>query len=519
MILTLIFAFLAGIVTILSPCILPILPIILSSTVDSGKINRNKPIGVIVGFILSFTFFTLFLSSIIKIIGIPSDSLRNISILVIFIFGVSYLIPRFQVILEKLFTFMSNFVPNGSQRVGFSGGLFIGLSLGLLWTPCVGPILASVISLAISGVVTFSTFLVTLAYSIGTAIPMFLIMIGGQNLMQKFPKLRENTSKIQIFFGLVMILMAIALYFNLDRNFQSYILDKFPNYGTNLTKFEEKAKINNIESGFSNSYEIISDGEWFNSEPLQLSDLKGKVVLVDFWTYTCINCQRTLPYVENWYEKYKNEDFVVIGVHTPEFEFEKIPKNVQMAIKDFKLTYPVVQDNNFRTWNKFDNHYWPAKYIFNQDGRLVYTHFGEGEYDDTEKVIQDLLKVNFDISNPLYENHANTPETYLGTARKVFNINLKFIGNWSYSSEYAMPSKDAILLYKFDAQNVYLVMKPKEEGIKGDVKVYIDDIYQKTITVDRDNLYDLLKLETPGEHDLKLEFMDNNIEVFAFTFG
>lgn len=240
MIVLLVFSFLAGVVTILSPCILPILPIILSAT-----IGKARPLGVIAGFVLSFTFFTLFLTLIVKFFGIPADTLRSFSILVIFVFGLSLLLPKFQEKIEILFAKLSGFVPTGNSSPGFLSGFLIGLSLGLLWTPCVGPILASVVSLAINETVTFNSFLITLSYSVGTAIPMFLIMMGGQNLIKKAPWLLANTIKIQRGFGILMIITAIGIYFNIDRNFQKYILDKFPNYGTNLTRFEDNNLLKN----------------------------------------------------------------------------------------------------------------------------------------------------------------------------------------------------------------------------------------------------------------------------------
>ena len=414
MILLVFFAFLAGVVTVLSPCILPILPIILTSSIGGQNIGKSRPIGVVIGFILSFTFFTLFLSTIVRLSGIPADSLRLVSVLVIAGFGVSFLIPKFQVLLEGLFSKLAGFMPSSRNRTGFGGGLLIGLSVGLLWTPCVGPILASVISLAITGTVTFDAFLITLFYSLGTAIPMFFIMLGGQNALRRVPWLFSNLGNIQKIFGVLMILTAIAIFFNIDRKFQTFILDKFPQYGTGLTKFEDNETIRRelekrdgkeikkedmgkpmfdlLSPKGAKAPAIIPGGVWFNSDPLTLEELKGKVVIVDFWTYSCINCQRTFPYLRNWYEKYKDKGLVIIGVHSPEFEFEKSEKNVAEAIKDFKLTYPIVQDNDFATWRDYANHYWPAKYIIDKEGYIRYTHFGEGAYDETERIIQELLK-------------------------------------------------------------------------------------------------------------------------------
>lgn len=549
MILLLIFAFIAGVVTILSPCILPILPIILSSSVGGLESGKARPIGVVTGFILSFTFFTLFLSAIVRTFDISANSLRFFSVFVILFFGVSLLIPAVQKLIEVLFAKLSRFVPQGQTKPGFFPGILIGLSLGLLWTPCVGPILASVITLALTETVTFNAFLITLAYSVGTAIPMFAIIVGGQTLIRNNPWLLKNSGKIQRIFGLVMIVTAIGIMFNYDRKFQSFILDKFPNYGANLTKLEDndlvKKQLTNMDDEKRGAPELILGGEWINSEPLKISELKGKVVMVDFWTYTCINCIRTLPYIQKWHEKYKDKGLVIIGVHTPEFEFEKDANNVKNAIKDFGLTYPIMQDNNYATWKAYQNRYWPAKYLIDKNGQVVYTHFGEGDYDETEAVIQKYLqdagyKANDTINNTNYKIETKTPEIYLGYGRmgyfaepsqleidkvetyyppqNLLNNHFAFGGSWMVGEEYSQPSKNSTLLLGFEAKDVFLVARPKQNS-SGVIKVYLDGKYTKDIKVDIDRLYELVKLPTSSKHQLKLEFQDGNIEVYAFTFG
>lgn len=575
MILLIAFAFLAGIVTVLSPCILPILPIILTSTIGGQNIGKSRPLGVVTGFVFSFTFFTLFLSTIVRLSGIPADTLRLFSIIVIAGFGISLLLPQFQVIVERLFSRVALFMPNNPNRSGFGGGLLIGLSIGLLWTPCVGPILASVISLAITGTVTFDAFLITLAYSLGTAIPMFLIMLGGQNALHRVPWLLSNLGLIQKLFGILMILTAIGIFFNIDRKFQTFVLNTFPQYGAGLTKFEDNEVIRNaldkkagtemkkedlgkpmfelLDPKGVKAPEIIPGGVWFNSEPLTLNQLKGKVVIIDFWTYSCINCQRTLPYLRNWHQKYKDKGLVIIGVHSPEFEFEKNPKNVLQAIEDFQLSYPIVQDNNFATWRAYKNRYWPAKYFIDKEGYIRYDHFGEGAYDESEKVIQELLKeagandVSSEINNPTYQINSKTPELYLGYGRiehlaspepiqkdklaeytappSLKNNQFAYTGSWSVMEEYASPQKGATLSLNFESKEVFLVMRTK--GSPAKVKVYIDDNMQYfgednkdgTVTIEKDTLYKLIKLPSPGRHILKLEFQDSNAELFAFTFG
>lgn len=588
MIILLVFSFLAGIVTVLSPCILPILPIVLSGAVGGHK----KPLGIVLGFVISFTFFTLFLTSIVRVLGVPGDLLRSLSIIVIGGFGVSLLIPGFQAITENVFAKFSQYFPRSSGREGFLGGVIIGLSIGLLWTPCVGPILASVISLALSGTVNSQAILLTFSYSLGTSIPMLLIIYGGQKVIDKVPFLAKNTPAIQKGFGILMIITAVSIYFNFDRRFQSYILDKFPGYGAGLTKIEESSVVfdnlkllNNINSNepgnngqpmnnfldnkFITAPEIIPGGTWFNTSEASiknlpelskkgeaLKSLRGKVVLVDFWTYTCINCIRTLPYLRDWHEKYKDYGLVIIGVHTPEFEFEKSAENVQKSISDFGLNYPIVQDNNYETWKAYANRYWPAKYLVDKEGKIRYTHFGEGEYDETEEVIQKLLeengeKINLKIDNPDYKISTKTPELYLGYERMGYFSDPKqispdtkkkyvlpnelalhhfsFGGEWVVGEESSGAFTGSSLVLAFESKEVFLVMKPKKSGTSSNVRVYLDDskiegeagedVKESTLEVTSNRLYKIVKLNSPGKHLLKLEFLDDNCEVFAFTFG
>jgi cytochrome c biogenesis protein CcdA/thiol-disulfide isomerase/thioredoxin len=573
MLLFLLFAFVSGVVTILSPCILPVLPIVLSGSVGGGQ---RRPLGVVLGFVLSFTFFTLFLSTLVKITGISSDALRVISIVILFGFGVSLLVPQVQVAMEQLFSKLSGVASLQGKHEGFLGGIVVGLSLGLVWTPCVGPIIASVITLAAASKVTLAAVLITVSYSVGTAIPMLAVMYGGRGLLQRVPWLVPNSGKIQKVFGVLMMVTAVGIFFNLDRQFQTYVLQVFPQYGTGLTKIEDNQIVRdqlrklNPQNQFGQKVtpsfddlrypsapEIVAGGEWFNSKPLTIASLRGKVVLVDFWTYTCINCIRTLPYIKSWYEKYHDKGLVIIGVHTPEFEFEKDAENVRKAIADFGLKYPVVQDNDYATWNAFHNQYWPAKYFIDKDGRIRWTHFGEGQYDESEKFIQTLLAetgasvATMPVHNGDYTIEAETPETYLGYGRlgnfvsnesivqdkpAVYSLpaqlgqdQFAYAGQWNVGSERAMPSAGASLEFLYKAKDVYLVMRSANKQL-GRARVLLDgkvissdqageDVHDGVVTVVDDRLYRLVKHSTAESHVLKLEFLDGNVALYAFTFG
>lgn len=569
MILLTLFAFLGGVVTILSPCILPILPIILSSSLTGGK---KRPLGVVAGFVVSFTFFTLFLSYLVKLVGISADSLRSFSIIVILVFGVSLLAPKFQELVEKLFARLSSLYPKVNGGSGFLGGVLVGLSIGLLWTPCVGPILASIISLAIAGTVNSQAIIITFAHALGTAIPMLGIVWGGRNLLNKVPNLVRNTVNIQKGFGVLMIITAIAIYFNFDRTFQVYILDKFPSYGTGLTQLEDNSIVKNalesfktgdrqlttpedmgkpsfqIRNGGPTAPEIIPGGVWFNTSTSSIQalpelaqngevieSLRGKVVLIDFWTYTCINCIRTLPYLRDWHEKYKDKGLVIIGVHTPEFEFEKEADNVKKAVEDFELKYPIVQDNNYATWRAYNNRYWPAKYLIDKNGLIRYTHFGEGDYDKTEKAIQELLEEtgenvsDVEINTSINSVAARTPELYIGSDRYVAGF-MDFKGKWTDYGQYKVGAPpDTSLVLNFNAKDVYLVMRPYRSIAQ--VEIYLDgqkirpedsglDVKGSKVELILQKAYHLVRLQNPGIHKLEIKLIDVfGVEFYAFTFG
>ncbi|HEX9817500.1 MAG TPA: cytochrome c biogenesis protein DipZ [Patescibacteria group bacterium] len=580
MLVLILFAFLAGIVTILSPCILPVLPIVLSGSLAQG---RRRPVGIVTGFVLSFTFFTLFLTALVSRLGLSADFLRGFSVLVILLFGTSLLFPQLQVVLEKLFTRLSNLMPTrvgqpGGQDDGFMGGVLLGISLGLLWTPCVGPILASVISLALSGSVTGDALFITLAYALGTGLPMLAIAYGGRQLLTTRPRLMNNLKRIQQGFGVVMILTAAAIYFQLDRQFQVWVLNAFPNYGTGLTQFENvaivKDRLQRLQNGvtgdpqgqplfemqegkvYPKAPELEGGTAWINSTPLRFEDnLKGKVVLVDFWTYSCINCIRTFPYLIDWYEKYQDQGFVIVGVHSPEFEFEKNQDNVMAAMEDYGLTYPVVMDNDFRIWRAYNNRYWPAHYLIDREGRVRYTHFGEGKYLEVENKIRELLGEDRLTDGNVVEpttNRRQTPETYLGYARaQAYTLenqlqrdqiaNYSFTtalpqdavgirGSWQVGEEAITAQQNGVSLsLNFLAELVHLVMAPA--GAEGYVTVLLDGqpLPQKYWTADMDDQgrilvnsarkYDLVDLgEDYGRHTLELVF-DHQLAVYAFTFG
>lgn len=559
------FAFLSGLVTIFAPCIWPVLPIILSSSTSDG---HKKPLGITLGIMLSFTIFTLTISYIVSIIPFDPTILRYFSVIIIGFLGLSLVIPRLAQVFEGYVSRLSGkFSTNNKQDSGFKSAFITGLSLGIVWTPCAGPILATIATLAATQAVNYQIILVTIAYVIGIGIPLFILATVGQRVFTKTKGLNKYTGRIQQIFGVIMILTAISIATGYDRTLQAKLLNAIPSYSKFLTNLETNETVtkqldtlrgnDSADSTLAIAPEFVGINNWLNTDyPVKMADLKGKVVLIDFWTYTCINCIRTLPYLTSWYEKYKDQGLVIIGVHSPEFEFEKQTNNVLQAIDQYNIQYPVAQDNDFATWKAYDNQYWPAKYLVDAKGVIRYTHFGEGEYEVTEKMIQDLLKeagknvnqstVKIDAEQPMFQS---TPETYLGLARmeRVTNkINnrgtqnltsaafiplhtISFSGEWNVQSEYSASDSNSELYLHFKGSKVFLVITPKAAGDV--INVLLDgkpiptnvagkDIIDGKLILDKPRLYELVDLKgTMGERILKLEFEAEGTEVFAFTFG
>ncbi len=544
MIVLLFFAFLSGLATILAPCIWPLLPIILSSSTTGG---HKKPLGITLGIMLSFSIFTLSISYLVMLFHFDPNILRIIAAITIAFLGLTMLIPALLIRYELLITKLSSFIagrPIASHH-GFFGGFITGISLGIVWAPCAGPILATIATLGATQAVNFQVVLVTVSYVSGVGIPLFSFSFLGVWLFQKSKFISAYTGHLQKVFGVIMILTAIAIYTNYDKVIQAKLLDVFPSYTTFLTELESNEKVKeqlDILKGKKNKTptikemmpqasltnlgrapEFVGITNWINSEPLTMQALKGKVVLVDFWTYTCINCIRTLPYVTSWYEKYKDKGFVVVGVHTPEFEFEKKTENVLQAIKQYNIRYPVAQDNNFSTWQAYNNQYWPAKYLVDHQGNVRYTHFGEGKYEETEMAIKKLLEEKGETPDkslvPVSDQTPKdrlTPETYLGKKRGDGSV--AFRGSWDIQDEHAVASKGSILELRFYANKVFLVVTPKTESDKA--KIFVDEKLIKEITFDAAKLYELIDLGgNKGDHMLRIEFETDGTSVYAFTFG
>lgn len=564
------FAFLSGIVTVLSPCILPVLPIVLSGGVGAGK---ARPLGVLAGFVASFTGFTLALSALVRLLAIPADALRIAAVVVVAALGLVMLVPALSGLFEKAAARIASLAAGrsaaarsaaaGRPRSGFVSGLAVGVSLGLVWTPCVGPIMASVVSLALTERVDGGAVAITLAYTLGTSIPMLAVMLGGRALLARVPALARNASRIQRGFGVVMVLVAVAIGLGWDRKFQAAVLRAFPGYGAGLTALEEAGPVREAlerraERGgpvpaargdgrgtlgdWGPAPGLVAEGPWLNlgAPAPTMESLRGKVVIVDFWTYSCVNCVRTIPHLRRLYDTYRGLGLELIGVHTPEFAFERSTANVARAIADLGVTWPVVQDNDYAQWTAYANRYWPAHFIIDARGTLRASIFGEGREEETETVVRRLLQEagvepGPRITRPGPAPAARTPETYLGTARaapaarRASSARLApgqwtLEGTWAADAEYVESPGTGSLTFAFDARDVFLVIEPLEEGAVLEVRVDgrapadTADVRSGTLSASGSRMYHLVSLRRPGRHLLRLE-MRGRARLFAFTFG
>jgi len=533
----------AGFITAISPCVLPVLPIVFAGGATGG---RRKPFAIIAGLVLSFTAFTLFGVWLLRKLGLPEDLLRNLAIALLFLVAATLLFPKVEEIVQRPFLRLTR-RPSGD----LGGGLLLGASLGLVFVPCAGPVLAAITVVGATQDVGFRAIVLTLAYAIGAAIPMLLVAIGGRAGMNA---LRPHAHRIRQVLGVVVGLTALAIAFNVDRHFQTAL----PGYTQALqNKVEDsgsaqrqlqKLRGNTRQvadttslKDYGQAPELAGLTNWINSKPLTLQQLHGKVVLIDFWTYSCINCLRTLPHVKAWYHAYHDKGLVVIGVHTPEFAFEHVPSNVRSAVRRLGVAYPVALDNDYSTWNAFRNQYWPAKYLIDRRGHLRYYHFGEGSYDTTEARIRTLLGENagmLPVANELSDPTPTglmTPESYLGYERlqrfsqksitpdrfatyhfpagDLDDNELSYSGRWKVQGERIVAGPGAQLRLRFVARSVHLVL-----GGHGSVAVIVDGKPVNVVRVRGSRLYTLARLPTDQSRLLELHFSPG-VEAYAFTFG
>jgi cytochrome c biogenesis protein CcdA/thiol-disulfide isomerase/thioredoxin len=563
---------LGGLITGISPCILPVLPVIfLTGGAQSARFEgdsktvparRSRPFLVIAGLVVSFTLVTLVGSLILGLLNLPQDIIRWVGIGVLVLIGVGLLIPRFEQILEKPFQWLPR-----KEVQNRGSGFGVGLALGAVFVPCAGPVLAAIIVAGATGQIGAGTVLLTASFAIGVAIPLLAFALAGRDLVERIKAFRKRERGLRIAAGVAMLALAVGLVFNVPQALQRLVPDYTAQLQRDLTDNEQAAEAlglgglvndenRDLDKCTNGADELESCGtapsikgieKWLNTpngEGIDLTDLRGKVVLIDFWAYSCINCQRSIPHVVAWDDTYRDSGLEVIGIHSPEYAFEKDAGNVEAGARDFGITYPVALDNNLSTWTNYRNRYWPAHYLIDAQGTVRHIAFGEGNYAATEKMIRELLKDadpevqlpgETDVQDTTPELGSTTPETFLGSSKDrnfagpgdyragegtyEFPTDEKqdtfaLEGDWNIQTQYVTPVGDtARIQLTFRASEVRIVAAGE-----GTIGVDVDG-QSSTIEVGgTPRSYAVVEPGDAREGTIVLD-VPNGVEAYSFTFG
>jgi cytochrome c biogenesis protein CcdA/thiol-disulfide isomerase/thioredoxin len=536
-------AFLAGVVTAISPCVYPVLPIVFAGGASGG---RRRPYAIIAGLVATFIVSLLFVSWVLDELGLPKDILRKVSIGFLLLFAATLLIAPLGRVIERPLARLSR-RPAGD----LGGGFLLGASLGLLFVPCGGPVLGFITTQTAS-LAGGKRVGLAIAYALGAALPMLVLAVGAQRSAGRLRALRLQTPQVRAALGALMAAAALLIAFNVDKTLQTKIGD----YTSFLQKTERscyaKKQLGQRCLASASGPKLKDYGRapnfagietWINTpgdRPLTVSGLRGKVVLVDFWTYSCINCLRTLPHLKAWNARYRKAGLVIVGVHTPEFAFEHVVSNVRKATKDLGVRYPVAVDNGYRTWDAYRNGAWPTEYLIDKQGHIREIKEGEGDYGGTEEKIRTLLGEAAtgqlaSVADTTPNHLTMTPESYLGWERlqryagsrivpdRVLRYRfplslpadtLAYDGFWRVERQRIVAVRNARLRLHFFAQDVHLVL-----GGTGRLQVLVDGKRVRTIHVGGlSRLYTLLRYRTEREGLLELRFTPG-ISAYAFTFG
>jgi cytochrome c biogenesis protein CcdA/thiol-disulfide isomerase/thioredoxin len=570
-------AFVGGVLTILSPCILPVLPFVFAR---ADQPFRRSALPLLIGMALTFSVVAVAAAFGGHWVVRLNQGGRYVAMVIFLVLGISLLFPLLAEALTRPLVRAGGRLQGNPSAEGSVGKSFVlGISTGLLWAPCAGPILGLILTgAAIQGPGARSSFLL-LSFALGAATSLGIALFAGNKVFSALKSSLSYEVWIRRGLGVAVILGVVAIALGWDTN----LLTKFSFVNTSKAEAHlidalhaEKPKVLSVSAAGAQSA-LADEGPmpdlngataWLNSPPLSRKSLRGKVVLIDFWTYSCINCLRALPYVEGWAAKYKDAGLVVIGVHTPEFAFEKDRSNVEKAVSDLKVTYPVAIDSSYNIWQAFENQYWPAHYFIDGKGRIRYHHFGEGEYEESERVIQQLLKengaatvgaegLNIAASGsqaaPDMQN-VRSPETYIGyrraehfasaepiaqdssqayAARPRLTLNQWALnGKWKVGLEDAqLQAASGTIVFRFHARDLHLVLGPGKDGKPVRFKVKLDGTApgddhgsdsdaNGAGTVWENRLYQLIRQKgTVVDRTFEIEFLDSGVQAFAFTFG
>jgi cytochrome c biogenesis protein CcdA/thiol-disulfide isomerase/thioredoxin len=588
----LIIAYLGGALTILSPCILPILPFVFAR---AGQPFLRSTLPMLIGMSVTFALVAT-LAAVGGSWAIHANEYGRIAaILLLTVFGVSLLSPRIASIITQPVVDFGNRLLNASGRPGSvptaASSFILGVATGLLWAPCAGPILGLLLTgAALNGANLQTTFLL-IAYAAGAATSLAIALIVSGTVFNGMKRSLGLSERIRQVLGAAVLAGVAVSALGLDTGllarlsyasttaFEQVVLDQLHQKpaaepSAETVSNDVAAAVSDPDRPFRSNLPVEGRApslngavEWLNSPPLTTEQLRGKVVLVDFWTYSCINCIRTVPYVRAWAEKYKDQGLVVIGVHAPEFAFEKKIDNVKKAIEDFRIGYPVAIDNDYKIWRAFENSYWPAHYLIDAKGQIRYHHFGEGNYRQTEQAIQDLLR---EAGNEMATTTTVTPdakgaeaspdlrnirsgESYLGYKRVVgfvspeglradtanaYSVTQPGLNEWGLSGTWTVGAErvvldqpDGSIVYRFSARDLHLVLGPGAAGKTVRFQVAIDgkapgsDHGADTDvdghgTITSTKLYQLVRQSGDvEERTFEIRFLDSGVEAYAFTFG
>jgi cytochrome c biogenesis protein CcdA/thiol-disulfide isomerase/thioredoxin len=587
MILLLLFALIAGAGTAITPCVLPVLPALLASSAVGG---RRRPLGIVLGLAVTFTIAIVALASLVKGVGLAAGATRTFAIVVLLVFGVVLLIPGLAQRVQAPLSRLARFGPK-TRGDGFWSGLGVGAALGFVCAPCAGPILAAVISVSSSSGPTVRVVLIAIAYAIGLSAILLIYGFGGRVILNRIKRAARGEI-VERVLAVVLLATGVAMVFNLDVKFESALArsTSLPGFLTDPTssletssavqnrlaalrpesRFEKRQKTaaaTSVAASLPNlgpAPNFTDNQDWFNTpgdKPLTLAGLRGHVVIVDFWTYTCINCIRTLPFVEGLYQHYHKYGLDIVGVETPEFTFEQEANNVRQAIHSDGIKYPVVQDNKYGTWDAYQNQYWPAEYFIDASGDVRHTQFGEGNYGEDEQDVRELLRAAGTKRLPplmtakaiMPSSQLGTPETYLDPTHAAesqedfaeplqsgmhsyvapSNVQLNewaLGGGWTVGSQAIMPTAaSAKIVGGVQARNVYLVMTSKGNSPRvgrvflGGKPIPAADRGTDVgpggyFTVRGERLYNLVKLKNDATFKITVQ-IPHGISAYDFTFG
>jgi cytochrome c biogenesis protein CcdA/glutathione peroxidase-family protein len=545
-------SFIAGLLTVLAPCVLPLLPVVVGSAAASR--GRATPYIVVGSLALSVIAFTFILKVSTAFVAVPPEVWTYISGGILALFGFLLVFPALWERLPFMATMSSQsnmLLGAGYQRKNALGDAMVGVALGPIFATC-----SPTYFVILASILPVSFFLGTayiLAYVAGLSLVLLLIALLGQRFADRLAWASDPKGWFKRSIGILFILLGLLIASGYEKKLEVALLE---NGLFDITKVEQYLLQQNsmpVATEGTLYTEIVNPSGFVNVEGITIGELVGKkVILVDFMTYSCINCQRTFPYLTAWYETYKDQGLEIVAIHTPEFAFEKDIDNVREAMKRFGITYPVVLDNDYATWRAYGNQYWPRKYLIDIHGNVVYDHIGEGAYEETEAKIRELLlersrlmgegilEVPEDLEAshmPRAENFAKSPETYFGSLRNEYLGNgtrgksgeqtltvpvqtwrnaLYLGGAWNITPEYAESRAGSSVLYRYSAKDVYLVM---EADAPSELEVWQDGALVKTVSIQESTLYTLIQNAVPGEHTLELRAKGGGIRLFAFTFG